>query len=102
MELPASRTARGPNRSISMPQPKLAMPIVTKSSVIATEMAVRDQPVVADIGCRNTGSEKIEPIATQPMNAPAATITQRYPSALEFTVEVVMTYPFVTHRVDFG
>jgi hypothetical protein len=53
------------------------MPIVTKSSVIANEIAVRDQPVAADIGCRNTGSEKIEPIATQPMNPPAATITQR-------------------------
>ena len=41
------------------------------------EIAVRDQPVAADIGCRNTGREKIAPIATQPMNAPAATITQR-------------------------
>ena len=68
---------RGPNRSIIMPQPKLAIPIVTKSSVIANEIAVRDQPVATDIGCRNTGSEKIEPIATHPMNAPAATITQR-------------------------
>jgi hypothetical protein len=75
--LPASRTGRGPNRSISMPQPKLARPIVTKSSVIANEISVRDQPVASVIGCRNTGSEKIEPIATQPMNAPAATITQR-------------------------
>ena len=60
-----------------MPQPKLATPIVTKSNVIANDIAVRDQPVAADIGCRNTGSEKIEPIATQLMNAPAATITQR-------------------------
>jgi hypothetical protein len=73
-----SRSDRpAPNRSIITPQPKLAMPIVTKSSVIASEIAVRDQPVATDIGCRNTGSEKIEPIATQPMNAPAATITQR-------------------------
>jgi hypothetical protein len=30
------------------------------------------------MGCKKTGSEKIEPIATQPMKAPAATMTQRY------------------------
>src|ERR1700733_4385854 len=94
MELPASRTIRGPIRSISMPQPKLAMPIVMKSNVIANEIAVRDHPVATDIGCRNTGSEKIEPIATQPMNAPAATITQRYPSGVDFMGEVVIALPF--------
>ena len=51
--------------------------MVMKSNVIAVDMAVRDHPVSCDIGCRNTGSEKIEPIATQPMKAPAATMTQR-------------------------
>ena len=60
-----------------MPQPKLAMPIVMKLIVIANEISVPDQPVASDIGCRKTGNEKIEPIATQPMNAPAATITHR-------------------------
>src|SRR3954447_21897454 len=78
MALPQRTTMRGPNRSISMPQPKLVRPIARKLIVIAPEIAVRDHPVACVIGCRNTGSEKIEPIATQPMNAPAATITQRY------------------------
>ena len=42
---------------VTMPRPKLATPIVMKSSVIANDI---DQS-----------------IATQPMNAPSATITQR-------------------------
>jgi len=71
-----------------------------KLNVIAREMAVRDQPVVVDIGCRNTGREKIAPIATHPMNAPAATITQRYPCAGDFTGEVVMAVPFVSSCMD--
>src|SRR6516165_6409789 len=75
--LPDKRTARGPNRSVAMPQPKLAVPMATKLSVIASEISAHDQPVAADIGCRKTGREKIEPIATQPIKAPAATITQR-------------------------
>jgi len=41
-------------------------------------MPVRDQPVACDIGCRNTGNENNAPIATQPINPPAATMTQRY------------------------
>src|ERR1700744_2277213 len=94
MQLPASRTIRGPNRSISMPQPKLATPMARKLNVIASEIAVRDQPVATDIGSRNTGSEKIEPIAIQPMNPPAATITQRYPSC--FSGTAVMAFPFVS------
>jgi hypothetical protein len=30
------------------------------------------------IGCKNTGSENMPPIATQPSKPPAATTTQRY------------------------
>ena len=54
------------------------MPMTRKSSVIAIEMPVRDQPVASDIGFRNTGSVNSEPMATQPINAPAATTTQPY------------------------
>ena len=67
---------RGPNRSVSAPQPKAATPIARKSIVIAVEMPVRDQPVASDIGCRKTASEKRQPMATQPIRAPAATTTQ--------------------------
>ena len=45
---------------------------------MANEMPVRDQPVASDIGCRNTASENSDPIATQPISAPAATTTQPY------------------------
>ena len=75
---PASATMRAPNRSLSAPHMKPARPIARKSKVIALEIPVRDQPVAADIGCRNTASENIAPMATQPISAPAATITQRY------------------------
>ncbi len=53
-----------------------AMPIVRKSSVMAVEMPVRDQPVASDIGCRKTASENIEPMATHPIRPPAPTMTQ--------------------------
>ncbi len=43
---------------------------------MAVEMPVRDQPVVSDIGCRNTASENTAPMATQPISPPAATTTQ--------------------------
>ena len=43
---------------------------------MAVEMPARDQPVASDIGCRNTASENIAPMATQPISAPAATTTQ--------------------------
>jgi hypothetical protein len=49
-----------------------------KPSVIAAEMPVIDQPVSRAIGRRNTGSENIAPIATQPITPPAATMIQRY------------------------
>ena len=45
--------------------------------VIAPEIPVRDHPVSPAIGMMKTGSENRQPIATQPMTPPAATITQR-------------------------
>ena len=45
--------------------------------VIALETPVTDQPVSREIGSRNTGSENMAPMATQPSRPPAATITQR-------------------------
>ena len=56
----------------------LASAIATKPMVIAVETPVIDHPVSSAIGRRNTGSENIAPIATQPSRPPAATITQRY------------------------
>jgi hypothetical protein len=47
---------------------------------MALDIPARDQPVSADIGSRYTASENIDPIATHVINAPAATITQRYES----------------------
>jgi hypothetical protein len=75
--LPESRTMRGPKRSTAMPQRKLAIPMATKETVMAAEISVRDQPVSCAIGCRKTGRAKIDPMAMQPMKAPAATMTQR-------------------------
>jgi hypothetical protein len=49
-----------------------------KLTVMALEMPARDQPVAVDMGSRNTASENIAPMATQVINAPTATITQRY------------------------
>jgi len=48
-----------------------------KSSVIAVEIVARPQPVLADMGPRNTASENIAPIATQVMSAPTPTMIQR-------------------------
>ena len=45
--------------------------------VMALDTPVTDQPVSCAIGRRNTGSENMPPIATQPSTPPAATITQR-------------------------
>ncbi|MGY3036572.1 hypothetical protein ACVIIV_005742 [Bradyrhizobium sp. USDA 4354] len=55
----------------------LVKAIARKPIVIALEMPVTDQPVSFAIGCRNTGSENMPPIATQPSTPPAATTTQR-------------------------
>ncbi len=74
---PAKTTARVPKRSLSAPQPKPAMPMVRKSSVMALDIPARDQPVAADIGCRYTASENIAPMLTQVISAPAPMITQR-------------------------
>jgi hypothetical protein len=43
---------------------------------MAPDTAVCDQPVDSVIGCRNTASENMAPIAMHVMKAPSATITQ--------------------------
>ena len=73
---PASTTLRGPMRSLSAPQPKPAAPIARKPIVMALDTAACDQPVASVIGCRNTASENMAPIAMHVMKAPIATITQ--------------------------
>src|SRR5689334_18481800 len=75
---PVSTTGNGPKRSDKVPQIMLVNAIARKPMVMALEMPVTDQPVSRAIGCKNTGSENIPPIATQPSRPPAATITQRY------------------------
>src|SRR5689334_3178412 len=74
---PVRTTGSGPNLSDAVPQAMLVKAIARKPIVIALEMPVTDQPVSLVIGCRNTGSENMPPIATQPSRPPAATITQR-------------------------
>ena len=76
--VPIRTTVRGPMRSTSSPQARPEAAIVRKPIVIALETPVRDQPVAAVSGTRNTGRQNIAPIATQPRKPPAATITQRY------------------------
>ena len=51
-----------------------------KSSVAAVDMPLRDQPVSAAIGCRNTASESIAPMPMQVISMPAPTTTQPYDS----------------------
>ena len=67
---------RAPWRSLMAPQAKAEKPIARKSMVMAVEMPVRDQPVSSDMGCRNTASENIEPMAMQVISMPAATTIQ--------------------------
>ncbi len=55
----------------------LASADVMKPMVMAVEIPVVDQPVASAIGLRKTGSEKIAPMARQPITAPAATMIQR-------------------------
>ena len=74
---PASTTLRGPKRSVTVPQKMLPKAMARKPMVIAMDMPVRDQPVVAVMGTRKTGNENIAPMATHPKTAPDATITQR-------------------------
>src|SRR2546430_13064004 len=77
MIAPVSTTTRVPRRSLAAPQANPANPMTRKSSVMALEMAARLQPVAAEIGPRNTASENIAPMATQPISPPSPTITQR-------------------------
>src|SRR6185295_9913642 len=70
--------ARAPQRSLAAPQANEPNAITMKLIVMANEMPARDQPVSPDIGARNTASENIAPIATQPMRPPRNTMTQRY------------------------
>src|SRR5882757_1377665 len=75
---PVSTTGRGPQRSDSVPQAMLQHAIAKKPIVIALDTPATDQPVSRTIGCNRTGSENVDPMATQPSVPPAATITQRY------------------------
>src|SRR5204862_3050092 len=74
---PVSTTGSGPSRSDSVPQAMLVKAIARKPIVMALDTPATDQPVSRVIGWRNTGSENMPPIATQPSRPPAATITQR-------------------------
>src|SRR5262245_5431907 len=71
---PISTTGRGPKRSDRLPQTMLASASARKPAVIALETPVTDHPVSLEIGKRKTGSENIDPMATQPKRPPAATI----------------------------
>ncbi len=74
---PMSTTMRGPSLSDRAPHPMLANAMARKPMVMAAEMPVRDQPVSSAIGTRKIGSEKRQPMATQPSTPPATTMTQR-------------------------
>jgi hypothetical protein len=75
---PVATTKRGPKRSDRLPQAMLVKASARKPIVIALDTPVTDHPVSRVMAPRNTGSENIAPIATQPSSPPAATITQRY------------------------
>ena len=55
----------------------LASAMAINPIVIAVDTQMTDHSVSRAMGCRNTGSENMAPIATQPRRPPAATITQR-------------------------
>src|SRR6185312_2030887 len=74
---PAITTGLGPKRSDRLPQAMLPTAMARKPTVMALETAVTDQPVSLAMKRRNTGSENMAPMATQPSKPPAATITQR-------------------------
>src|SRR5258705_7639986 len=65
-------------RSLSAPQQKPGAPIARKPIVMALDTSVCDQPVAWVIGCRNTASENMAPIAMHVMKAPSATMIQPY------------------------
>jgi hypothetical protein len=50
--------------------------MLRKAKAMAAEMPARDQPVSALMGPRKTAREKITPMATQVITAPAATRVQ--------------------------
>jgi hypothetical protein len=73
---PAGTTDRVPRRSDSAPHRNEAGSMHKKLSRAAVEMAVRDQPVGADIGCRKMLSDIIVPSPRQVMTSPAPTIAR--------------------------
>src|SRR5688572_18390393 len=75
---PIITTRRTPQRSLAQPQKKEPAPSVRKFRLMALEIPARPQPVSTDIGSRNTASENMAPIATQPIRPPSATSTQPY------------------------
>ena len=50
--------------------------MLRKFSVAVADTPARDQPVVSEIGVRNTASDIIAPMPTQVMSAPMPTTTQ--------------------------
>ena len=74
---PVSTTGSGPMRSDKVPQAMLVHAMARKPIVMALDTPVTDHPVSRAMGCRNTGSENMPPIAAQLNRPPAATITQR-------------------------
>src|ERR1700691_5686772 len=74
---PARQVQRAPIRSLRAPQAALPTAMARNPMVMAADMPVVDQPVLAAIGRSSTGSENIAPSAMQPITEPAATITQR-------------------------
>ena len=59
-----------------MPQKNDPNPMARKLSTAAIEMPARDQPMLCDIGCRNTPSDIIVPMPMQLITMPAPTMTQ--------------------------
>ena len=84
---------RVPKRSLASPQPKAPRPMTMKLPVMALEMPARDQPVAVDMGSGNTASENIAPMASQVINAPTATITQRYKPVMRVLPKAVHHHP---------
>ena len=72
---PHNSTARVPYRSDIAPQKNDPNPIARKVSTAAVDTSVRDQPIAAVIGSRNTPSDMAVPRPMQVMTKPAATTT---------------------------
>jgi hypothetical protein len=68
----------------------LAKAMARNPTVMAVDTPVTDQPVSTAMGRRRTGSENIDPIATQPRRPPASTITHVLrESAISYTYQLV-------------